>query len=65
MKVNQYFLLFVVFLLGMLFSHLIGGNLIEGNKKNYNCSDDDHMILQTVGPNLNVPMHQNLLKYWV
>jgi hypothetical protein len=29
MKINQYFLLFVVFLLGILFSHIIGGDLIE------------------------------------
>ena len=33
MKVNQYFLLFVVFLLGILFSHVIGGDLIEGKNK--------------------------------
>ena len=32
MKINQYFLLFVVFLLGMLFSRVIGSNLIEGDE---------------------------------
>ena len=30
MKVNQYFLFVVVFLLGILFSHVMGKGLIEG-----------------------------------
>ena len=33
MKVNQFIIFFVVFLLGILFSHIIGGDLIEGKYK--------------------------------
>ena len=42
MKINQYFLLFVIFLLGMLFSYVIGNGLIEGDEQDNQKLNDNY-----------------------